>query len=601
MADNPLSGSDPGEDKSRGKKESVEGKEKNGDKRPNVKQKPNSAAMNARRRRQRQKFSAALNKEGTDVIKRSSPKDEVFGKKSVSPASPKPARDEERPVREELHPRPVVTDRGQSRRAENPVAPEPASPPEPVREEPIMSKKPPVVPVASEDESAKREEVKSPAENENGERGGVTYFAHPFAPEEKPAEDLPQEQAVEPVREPVSEPVDNEIIIGEEEPAPPIPVGRLSETEPLPKKEIEENVKVEEPMKEKTESAPLEAQKRPEEDDKDKKEQLAEKESVGRVLKSWAQRVWPKIRDTAGGGLSSFGSGLSSAFSRVSVGKVFSCLALAALLAGGVYGYGQKWHERAYSYVIALVTPKPVEKVEVRIDKAMQRQFGIISTSIFGANGGSEDDLVPPHILMAVYFGELREPRVKGETGISAATFYGELKDGADVVNQFVVYLGNLEDVQNLYKTDVYEMLDRSTERDKVLLDYLEKLKEAREKSKILHDQIVINADDFRKSYDSLSPDKTKYEQDFFTAMEMLEPEKSDLLLKGFIDITQKQSALKARISALAKLETYYKTVLDKLDKRILAVEQNRDALIQGIRVVDIPGADLNIIIRSTK
>ncbi len=55
---------------------------------------------------------------------------------------------------------------------------------------------------------------------------------------------------------------------------------------------------------------------------------------------------------------------------------------------------------------------------------------------------------------------------------------------------------------------------------------------------------------------------------------------------------------MKARVAALDRLAEYYETALKRLARRINAVEQNREALVRGIRVVDVPGAGVDIIIR---
>jgi hypothetical protein len=339
----------------------------------------------------------------------------------------------------------------------------------------------------------------------------------------------------------------------------------------------------------------------PKEVEKDVKETLGEKEPLAKKVLEWIKETTSraaKNMPAALAGLKTFSAKAGSVLKP----KIVVSVLLIFLLAGGVYlAYLQGWPEMAQKYVAGFFTPKPTEKevpFVVEVNPEDLREFGFVSVAIFAKNSGSVNDRVPVQIRMADYFGRLKEPRVKGETGISAATFYGELKDSAGTLNQFVVYMDKLEEVQNLYSTDVYAMLDRSTERDKELLVYLDRLKEAREVSGMLLSQIGADMDGLKVSYDSLTPDKTNYEKDFFSAMDALQSEKSDVLLKGFIDVSQKQIALKARVSALNKLVGYYENVIKRLDIRILAIEQNKDALIKGIRVVDIPGANLDIIIR---
>ncbi len=266
---------------------------------------------------------------------------------------------------------------------------------------------------------------------------------------------------------------------------------------------------------------------------------------------------------------------------------------------GGYTIYTNEYHVGVYKYFAGFFEQQPVDKTpQVPLTPQELRGFGFNAAAIFAENKGSVMNRVPEYIEVALLYGELREARVSGETGISAATFYGELKDEAEDIDQYVEYVSNLARVQAIYGIDVYEMLNRTAHRDKDLLTYLSDLKRVKEESQAIFEEIGIVRDDLTVAFASLTPDKTQYEQDFFVSLEELKGEKSDLLLKSFIDASQKQVALKARINALNRLLVYYKNALQRLDLRILAVESNMDALIQGIRVVEITGGGVDVIIR---
>lgn len=283
---------------------------------------------------------------------------------------------------------------------------------------------------------------------------------------------------------------------------------------------------------------------------------------------------------------------------------------LLALGWGLVVGYNAKLHEKLFGLISGTFSGisnifkfKPAEQAPPQQILLTDKDFvemGLTTAAVFGHNSGSNNGLIPDQIKVATFFGQLLEPKVQGETGLTAAIFYGELKDQATEINEFVSYMSNLAELQNLYKINVYQMLDQTTKRDTTLLDYLDKLQKAKVKSNQVLSKIGINMADLQKSFDSLSPSKTQTETDFFAAMSALQPEKSDTLLKEFVDIVQKQAALKARLGALIKLTSYYQIVLASLDKRIQAVDKNKEALIQGIRVIDVPGGGVDIIIKPT-
>ena len=55
---------------------------------------------------------------------------------------------------------------------------------------------------------------------------------------------------------------------------------------------------------------------------------------------------------------------------------------------------------------------------------------------------------------------------------------------------------------------------------------------------------------------------------------------------------------MKARVYALETLADYYDNALFNIKNRIESVEKNQDALIAGVRVTEVPGAGIDLIIR---
>ena len=291
---------------------------------------------------------------------------------------------------------------------------------------------------------------------------------------------------------------------------------------------------------------------------------------------------------------------------KIKVGAIATILIFVAIGFGGYKMFEAQIPQNAYNSAVSFVggffsgNKQPVKGPVVALNDTETNQFGLTGTALFGKNTGSVEDTVPEPALLAVYFGQLLEPSVQGETGITAATFYGLLKDQANEVDDFVTYMNNLASLQDLYKIDVYALLDSSTKRSDKIDEYISQLNQAQTDSNTMLQKIQINMDDLTKSYNSLDPDRTQSEKDFFDAMDQLKPEKANQLLHQFVDVAQKQVALKARVGGLKQLVTYYQTALAALDKRIMAVVKNREALIQGIHVVDVPGGGINIIVPAT-
>lgn len=292
-----------------------------------------------------------------------------------------------------------------------------------------------------------------------------------------------------------------------------------------------------------------------------------------------------------------------SVLKKIKFGFIVTILILGGLGFGGYKLFEMQIPQKAYNSAVSFVggffnkKQAVVQGPQVPLNDTESNQFGMNSAAAFGKNNGSVDDVIPEPAVLALYFGQLLEPSVQGETGITAAMYFGLLKDQSNDVNDFVVYMDNLSALQDLYKVDVYALLDSTTKRADKIDEYIAQLEKAKSDSNDLLQKIQINMDDISKSYDSLNPDRSQAEKDFFDAMDQLKPEKANDLLHEFVDVAQKQVALKARVGGLKQLITYYQTALAKLDKRIEAVVKNREALIQGIHVVDVPGGGVNIIV----
>lgn len=424
------------------------------------------------------------------------------------------------------------------------------------------------------------------------------------APElEEPVEEVKEEEPQEPQKE------DNEVQFpSEEEEVGPIPMGKVKEDEEVTEKE--KLSPFEYTSEEEKEDEAIVTPMYPEENIEtvQEKEIAEEKEGVEEAaadittdISKQKEHEEKKAEEAIEEIKAGLDAGLPEEDRGMIKGIVTTILQFAAIIVGLVLITFAFFHFKINELILGGLQGEEsvvAESEGEELSDEEMRKFGLASALLFGGNMGSQTDLVPTEIQVALYFGQLMEPQIEGETGITAATYYGELQDQKDVVNRFVDYVRTLESMQNLFQIDVYDMLEKTSKREAALEAYLADLIDLSERGKRIQDAIGVNIDDLTMSYQSLSPSKQQYESDFFTALEEMKPEKSDTLLKGFVDISQKQTALKARVSALQKLLEYYDTAIEKLDKRITAITENKEALVRGIHVVDVPGGGIDIIIR---
>ncbi|MBD3270803.1 hypothetical protein GF376_04720 [Candidatus Peregrinibacteria bacterium] len=238
---------------------------------------------------------------------------------------------------------------------------------------------------------------------------------------------------------------------------------------------------------------------------------------------------------------------------------------------------------------------------EPEIEESLEfdlKDFPIIETAIiFGKNAGDSEDIVAVIFRNVIYFGKLQDPIRIQQTGLTTAVYYGLLLDQIEAENKFIEYTNYLRQIRNIYTVDIYDLLNQSVDREDKLIEFIDQSKAIFTQGNTFRKQMNTEVDDLTISLNSLAPDKQRFEQDFFIALENLEGEKANLLLNSFVEVTQKQNELKAKVSALQKLLEYYEDILLKLQVRIRALETNFDALVEGIRVVNIPGANVDLVI----
>lgn len=233
---------------------------------------------------------------------------------------------------------------------------------------------------------------------------------------------------------------------------------------------------------------------------------------------------------------------------------------------------------------------EPIQKIE--LTPQMIREWGFISSFVAGEGRGKIGS-VPVSVEVGIEAGEVKF--VPTNTGILASIVIGRK---ALAETAFEQYVDVLKTLQNIYNTDVQALLDQAVDRREVLANYLQMLKNqrdlAQEKYRVLREEM----DNLKVAFNRVSTKKENLEKDFFTTVEKLEASTSEAILKDFIETSQLQVDLKARFNALEKLNGFYESALKRVEVRIKAVELNEEALVKGIKVFEVHGGKLELIIK---
>lgn len=233
---------------------------------------------------------------------------------------------------------------------------------------------------------------------------------------------------------------------------------------------------------------------------------------------------------------------------------------------------------------------------QVVIDPQMMQKWGFDTARLIGSNLGDSNDLTYNIFFNADYFGKLKDPIFYGETGISAAIYYGFGKEVQYVQNRFINYVHYLSSVVNANAVKIEDVMKTNARRDIALDNYLKQSQVIFDQGNTLRKEINVQIDDLKVSINTLAPDKTRYETDFFASMAVYDGGKANALLAQFIGASQKNVELTAKQNALQKLTQSYETELLILKTRIQAVQANRDALISGVAFTEVTGGGINLI-----
>lgn len=221
----------------------------------------------------------------------------------------------------------------------------------------------------------------------------------------------------------------------------------------------------------------------------------------------------------------------------------------------------------------------------------------LIALFVAGSNKGTSLEKFEEGIQTVFVTGE-DIPQIKRiSSGIQTIFNIGLPEAPADKADRIATYMQALSKLQNAFATDIHQLLDNSSDRQKTLQLHLDELNAAQEEALATLNEINLKKDSLKIEFNEVTTLKDQYEKDFFAAMENLEGTKSNDLLNEFIRISQDQIDLKAEYNSLSKVAAMFDIATANMEARIKDIEYNKDALIQGVKVVDIRGSDLDLII----
>lgn len=172
--------------------------------------------------------------------------------------------------------------------------------------------------------------------------------------------------------------------------------------------------------------------------------------------------------------------------------------------------------------------------------------------------------------------------------------------DNVSSEQMFANYINHVGLMRNLYKTDLQQLLDTEANRIKALDQYLLQLKNAYQKGLDLREEVVARIEVARGEFDTTTAAKKTKEEAFFAKLKAYDGQAADREFKEFLVLRRKQDDYRAEFNAFKKIDEEFGIILVRLDRRIKSIELNYSALVNGVRVADIKGDNLDLIYQPT-
>ncbi len=255
-------------------------------------------------------------------------------------------------------------------------------------------------------------------------------------------------------------------------------------------------------------------------------------------------------------------------------GGVFVVLLIGALIWGGISLVPKmgEWFERDGDDVVEDVE----EEEDVDFDYGdFEEEYGFLDPSVYVG------------VLIGEEVAEVDEATEAGE----------ELGEELVSDDSLAVLIADFADMYEAMKVDVQELLDASYERQETLDDYRHELNYLLYTGRQNLEDLEASNEYITEKFTAAEEEKDMYEARYFDKMRELDAYGSVSALNAFIAEAEEVVNLRAQYQAREKLISYYEELIVSMEARVADLELNEEALVKGVKVYDIEGSDIDLII----
>lgn len=157
----------------------------------------------------------------------------------------------------------------------------------------------------------------------------------------------------------------------------------------------------------------------------------------------------------------------------------------------------------------------------------------------------------------------------------------------------------HINDFSKIYESaqvDVNALLNQSSDRREALNDYVDELNFYTHLALQNQADIQEESELLSRQFSVVESNKNEQESLFFDKIDVLDAYASTAALNSFVGFSQEMIRLRAHYMAREKLLSYYEQVIPYMQTKIRDIDLNEEALVKGIKVVEVEGSELNLI-----
>lgn len=174
----------------------------------------------------------------------------------------------------------------------------------------------------------------------------------------------------------------------------------------------------------------------------------------------------------------------------------------------------------------------------------------------------------------------------------------GEVLLSDEILAERIVDLGKMVQIMEV---GVVELLDQSRDRQARFDEYNNELKFLLYLGRQNLAKLEKEKEMYEQKINSTEAQKNTLEERFFEKLKSLDAYGSTAALNDFVVEAESLASLRAQYQARLNLIFYYEAYLNDMELRVLDLELNEEALVKGVKVVNVHGSDLDLIIDETE